>query len=443
MSNEIRHEAAGSPGIRPAAPPPPIAAEFDVDFEQMLERSSLGSRAAQHIRQGLPDRLARQFGERGRGSGGTSKVRPPHLAKSWKARRAADNVVDIAGSLAVPGGDLRTMREADRAETRAVIANWRKLLSICPAGALGAEGSARVLTTVATLAETLIADRDEHHALHLIRTAFPHLVFLGRCHPVVLQVRRASAEALSELGQYHRAETKLRRLSEDEQRMFGSSNARTTLLLLWALVGQGQLREAEDGFRSLKDHLLLSQGPDTPMLRHLECRRAWLLGKLGRVEESVSHYDAVIINRIHELEESHADTLDARHSKGKILVVAGQEAQALVLLQQLAEERVRLQGDRHPDTLETCKYLGLAQALADPRDGRVVGRVIHDLEEFLHLQVKRHGPGHPMSRDTEAWLGRLRRLQQAIRFCGPLPDLRQVPAIDATDKDRSGCVGVR
>ncbi|MET8054856.1 hypothetical protein ABZU75_45535 [Streptosporangium sp. NPDC005286] len=366
-----------------------------------------------------------------------------HLAQSRKAGRAADDVVEGSGSPAIPGGDLRTMRNADREETRAVIAHWRELLSRCPAGALGMEGSARVAEMVAVLAESSITDRDEHTALHLIQAAFPHLVFLGRCHPAVLEVRRAWAESLSELGRHRRAESKLRRLSEDEQRVFGLPNPRTTLLLLWALVGQGRLREAEDGFGSLQGRLLLSQGPDSPMLWHLQCRRAWLLGQQGRVEESVSDYDAVIINRIHELDEDHADTLDARHSKGKILVVAGQGEQALTLLRNLGEDRARIQGDRHPDTLETRKYLGLAQALADPRDDRVVGRVIHDLEESLHLQDKRHGPGHPMSRDTAAWLGRLLRLQEAIRFREPLPVLRQVLAIDATGKDGSVCADVR
>ncbi|KAA9378193.1 hypothetical protein F5972_14965 [Microbispora cellulosiformans] len=363
---------------------------------------------------------------------GLSPVAGARLVQRRTAGRAADDIVERAGTPMIPGGDLRTMRDAERGATRASIADWRELLSRCPAGVLGPEGSARVAETVAVLATSLIADRDERGALRLVQAALPHLVFLGRWHPAVLEVRRAWAESLSELGRHRQAETGLRRLGEDEQRMFGHPDPRTTLLLLWTLVGQGRLREAEDGFGALQDRVLLSQGPDSPMLRHVQCRRAWLLGRQGRVEESVSGYDAVIVNRIHELDEDHADSLDARHSKGKLLVVAGHADQAQALLRALAEDRARVQGDRHPDTLETRKYLALAQALADPRDDRVVRRVVHDLEESLRLQDKRHGPGHPMSRDTAAWLGLLLRLQEAVRFREPLPVPRQLPAVEAT-----------
>ncbi|MEV4531883.1 hypothetical protein [Streptosporangium sp. NPDC049304] len=366
-----------------------------------------------------------------------------HLAQSRKAGSTADDVVEGSRSLAITGGDLRTMRDADREEIWAMIARWRDLLSKCPVGALGMEGSVMVAERVAALSESSTADRDEHTGLHLIQATLPHLVFLGSCHPAVLKVRRAWAESLSELGQHRRAESQLRRLSEDEQRVFGLPSPRTTLLLLWALVGKGRLREAEDGFGPLQDRLLLSQSPDRSMLWHLQCRHAWLLGRQGRVEESVSGYDAVIINRIHELNEDHADTMDARHSKGKILVVTGHGEQALPLLRNLGEDRARIQGDRHPDTLETRKYLGLAQVLADPRDDRVIGRVIHNLEESLHLQDKRHGPSHPMSRDTAAWLGRLLRLREAIRFREPLPVLRQILAISTTAQDGSVCAEVR
>ncbi|MFB9681910.1 hypothetical protein [Streptosporangium vulgare] len=383
--------------------------------------------------------VAHHIGDAGIG-GRTSHA--TRLTRCRKAARAADDVVEGPGSPVIPGGDPRTMSNADREETRAAIAHWRELLSRCPAGALGMEGSVRVAERVAALAENSITDRDERTAFNLIQAALPHLASLDRCHPAVLEVRRVWAESLSGLGEHRRAESGLRRLSEDEQRVFGLPDPRTTLLLLWSLVGQGRLREAEDGFGSLRGRLL-SQGSESPMLWHLQCRRAWMLGRRGRVEESVSDYDAVIINRIHELDEDHADTLDARHSKGKILVVSGRGEQALTLLRGLGEDRARVQGDRHPDTLETRKYLGLAQALADPRDDRVIGRVVHDLEEFLRLQDRRNGPGHPMSRDTAAWLGRLLRLQEANRFREPLPVLRRILAVDATDTDGSVRADVR
>ena len=110
------------------------------------------------------------------------------------------------------------MNSGDREETRALLAGARERLSRCPAGAFGAEDSAMVLGTVATLAERLIADRDERAALSLARAASRYLEFLGRHDPIAFEVRRVEAEALSELGQYQWAETKLRRLADDEQR---------------------------------------------------------------------------------------------------------------------------------------------------------------------------------------------------------------------------------
>jgi len=345
------------------------------------------------------------------------------LAQSRDVSRAAHSAVDVSESLAVPGRDLRVMSHGDREETRARTGELRELLGRCPAGAFGAEDTAMVLATVARLSETLITDRDERAALRLIRAASPHMGFLGRRHPAVLEVRRTWAEALSELGWYPQAETRLRGLSEDEQRVFGSADPRTALLLLWVLVGQGRLREADGGFRSLEDRLTRSQGAGTLVLWHLRCRHSWLQGRLGQVDKSVSDYARVIVSRTNELGEDHADTLDARHSQGKILVVAGQGSQALPFLQALADDRARVQGDRHPDTLETLKYLHLAHVLANPRDDRVLARAIRELVKIDRIQRKRHGQDHPIRQDTAASLRKLLRGE-------PISGLRHVPIAD-------------
>lgn len=350
-----------------------------------------------------------------------------HLRRSGRCSRTEDSVMESAGSLVALGGELRMMSNDAREETRLVVAEWRERLSACRAGVFDVEGSALVLGTVATLAETLIADRDEHAALDLIRATFPHLRFLGRCHPAVFEVRRAWAEALSELGWYRRAETALRGLSQDEQRVFSSADPRTALLLLWALVGQGRLWEAESGFRSLEYRLTRSPGADTLTLQHAQCRRSWLRGRLGLVDQSVRDYGRVIVSRTKELGQDHADTLDSRHSQRKILVVAGQGSQALPFLQGLADDRARVQGDRHPDTLETLKYLHLAQVQVEPGSDRVVERAIRELVEIDRIQRERHGRGHPMRQNTAAWLRKLLRGE-------PISDRRHVPIVDEEER---------
>ena len=361
------------------------------------------------------------------------------LVQSRDTGRAADRTVEALAPLAAFSRDLRMMNPGDREEARALLAGARELLSRCPAGALGAEDSAMVLGTAATLAERLIADRDERAALSLTRAASRHLEFLGRHDPVAFEVRRAEAEALSELGRYQRAETKLRRLADDEQRARGAADPRTELLLYWALAGQDRPFRAEEGYSSLEGHLKgAKRDPNLGrLLLHTQCRRAWVFGQLGRTEDSVSAYDQVISDRTRLLGEGHAETLDTRHSQLKALVIAGQFERALPSLKRLLYDREDAQGADHPDTLETRKHHSVALALAQP-DDRALRDAVGDLEEILHIQEKRLGPDHPMSRDTAECRGRLLHVQanhdreQAVRL---------LPAVPAAAEDHAAAVG--
>jgi tetratricopeptide (TPR) repeat protein len=379
--------------------------------------------AGLHARQYLP---AGNAADGGTPHGGSAA---PVMIQGRSIGSAADNAMHASDFLAAPGRDLRVMSLSGRAETKAMIVRLRELLRRCPAGVFGPEGSAMVLATVATVSEDLIADRDEHAALRLIRALSPHLVFLGRRHPAAFEVRRARADALSELGQYRRAESMLRLLSADEEQVFGSDNPRTALLLAWALASSGQLSKAEAGFRALDARLARPQDGSPLLQWHLRCKSSWLLGQQGLDSESAASYDSVIINRSHELGADHCDALDARHSKGKMLVFAGAGSQADTLLQAVADDRARVQGDHHPDTLETLKYLHLARVQTEPCDDRVLDRAINGLGHILCLQDRRHGRGYPMSHDTAAQLGRLLQLRETIRFREPIPDLRQVPTL--------------
>lgn len=349
------------------------------------------------------------------------------LVQSRIIGRAADRTVEALAPLVVFSRDPWTMNPRDREETQALLAGARELLSSCPAGALGAEGSAMILGSVATLAERLIADRDERAALSLVRAASRHLKVLSRHDLVALGVRRAEAEALSELGQYERAETMLRGLVDDEQRA-GAADPRTALLLHWAQVGRDRPFRAEEGYRSLENYLKdAKRDPSLDrLLLHTRCRRAWVLGQLGRTEDSVSAYDQVISDRTRVLGESHAETLDARHSQLKTLVAAGQFERAIPLLRRLLDDREDTQGADHPDTLETRKHHSVALALAQPYDC-ALRDATDDLEEILHVQEKRLGLGHPMRRDTAEWRERLLHVQanhdreQAARLSPAVP----------------------
>jgi len=86
-----------------------------------------------------------------------------------------------------------------------------------------------------------------------------------------------------------------------------------------------------------------------------------------QVAESAAGYEGAIRNRSHKLGSNDSDTLDGEHSKGKMLVVNGAGSQAITILRAVADDRARIQGDSHSDTLETLKYLHLARLLAEPR----------------------------------------------------------------------------
>ena len=353
----------------------------------------------------------------------------PAIVGSRDISRTADRAVETSEWLAVPGRDLRVMKASGREETTAMLAELRELLRRCPAGAFGPQASAMILTRVAELAEALIADRDERTALRLMRAALPHMALLGRWHPATFEVRRAHAAAWCELGHYRRAERLLRRLSEDERQVCGN-NPWTALLLLWALVGSQQLPQADAGFRALADLLDRPQEANPLIQRHVQCRQAWLLAQRGLDGESEKGYDFVIAQRSSELDYVHPDTLDARHSKGKMLVLAGDGYRAAKVLEPLIEDRIAVLGADHPDTLETRKYLHLAWALTEPRDKGVLGRADQELKEIHRIQANRHGRDHPMSRDTAAQLRRLRKLRRAVDSRAPIPGLRQTPSQD-------------
>ncbi|GAA2141523.1 sigma factor-like helix-turn-helix DNA-binding protein [Actinomadura napierensis] len=345
-----------------------------------------------------------------------ARVRRPDTAS------VVEQVASLAGHLSAHGGDLRTMGHEERREIGARTTELRKLLLGCRAGRFDTEESKIVVGKVAVLAETLVADRDERAARDLARAAAPHLRFLRSPSTETFRIRRALAEAWSELGEHQRAEKLLRALSLDEQNHFGAADPRTELLLHWALMSQGQFVEAEAGFAALTSRL--GALPDRKqLLLHALCRQAWLLGRLGRTEESVRTYTRVISSRTLALDTYHPDTLDAGHSRGKGLVLDGQGERAFVLLDPLLDVRARVQGDRHPDSLETAKYRHIARVQTEPRDDRAVSEAFGGLEEILDVQTRRHGGRHPASRDTDRWLTWLQDVRGANRSRDPLPPI--------------------
>ncbi len=329
-----------------------------------------------------------------------------------QGRPAADGIVARAAALLVPGRDLRTVSPDDRRQLRHDATALTAELRARPEGTLRGDGLHTVLENVAAHAEALIADRDPLAAAALTRAVLPHLdPRSGHPGPEVL---RAHAEALSELGHHDAAVDLLLRLTARERsRPYGHAHPRSLMLLHWARAGQGRLVDARNGLSRLESRLAGSGESGAHTLAHVRCRNSYVVGRLGGEDESEGGYTRVISSRARSLSENHPDLLDARHSLGKVHVLAGRGEQALAALWFLPELRARIQGDTHPDVLESLKYRLVAQALVEPRDDRVVGDAIRGLEEILRMQREWPSPVHPMILDTNRRLRRLHAIRDA------------------------------
>ncbi|MEO3973267.1 tetratricopeptide repeat protein [Streptomyces sp. CAU 1734] len=303
--------------------------------------------------------------------------------------------------------DIRALSPARRRAFGELTARLHDMLRH-PAGALDRDVAARLLTATADACEAYIDDRDETTARSLAEAARPLAGSLHPDHPAGLGIRRAHAHALLQLGDSRRAEALLRELAADEARILGPGTPGTfptRRLLGWALLREGRPREAEAEFRSLAARVPPSAAP---LRLHIHCMLSWTLFRQGRRPEAENGYHSVIASRLRRLGPRHPDTLDARHSMGKMLVLSGEGERAREVLRPLLADRRRVLGARHPDTLETRKYLAVARALMPSRTGGIARRrALRTLRRIARAQTGSQGPGHPRTRDTRRWLGTL------------------------------------
>ncbi|MFE9687152.1 hypothetical protein [Streptomyces sp. NPDC006285] len=330
-----------------------------------------------------------------------------HALSLW-LRRSGVHMAEALTAITPPSlegfEDIRALPPARRREFGVLTARLHSLLQR-PANAFDYDAAARLLTVVASASEACIDDRDEVTAQGLAEAARPLAESLNPDHPAVLGVRRVSAHVLLQLGRFQRAEALLRELSADEVRLFGPGTPetfQTRRLLGWALVGEGRLQSADTEFRSLAAQVPHSAAS---LRLHIQCMHSWTLFRQGHQHEAADGYDMVIDFRSRKLGPSHPDTLDARHSQGKMFVLSGDGPRACTVLRPLLADRKGVLGTRHPDTLETRKYLAVARSLTLPRRSGLAHRVIlRKLRHIVRAQKERHGPGHPYTRDTQRWL---------------------------------------
>ncbi|WP_194828246.1 tetratricopeptide repeat protein [Nocardia sp. XZ_19_231] len=368
----------------------------------LIERSSLGEEGARRLAQRASKEQVDRIGQRLRSAGlpdCSGAPEAPPSPPATPAPRTLGRAVDVLELPTVP----RILIPGDREKTSVLVTRMRELLSTYPVGRFGASGSALVLNAVAAMSEALIEDRDARSALLLMQAASPHLQVLGRHDQRGFRVRRTWAAARSELGQYRTAERLLRRLRDDEQRVMNFAEPWTEIHLQWTFVRRGDVSQAAEGFQTLSTGLAArADHIDIATLGHLECRWNWVRGQQGLVEESAKGYRRVIEGRSAVLGPDDPATLDARQSLGAMFELNGQLAQAISISESLLEDRKRVLGPTHVDTLETTKSLYLARFRAEPRSDHALDQIVEELRYIRGAQAESHGPGHPATFDTGA-----------------------------------------
>jgi len=99
---------------------------------------------------------------------------------------------------------------------------------------------------------------------------------------------------------------------------------------------------------------------------------AFWVGYTGRHEEAVTALAAVVQDRVRLLGPDHPDTLSARRSLGDQMGGAGRHDEATTALSAVVADRTRVLGADHPDTLATRRSLGFQQGDAGRHDEAIV-----------------------------------------------------------------------
>jgi hypothetical protein len=344
------------------------------------------------------------------------------FAYSLWARRGGAQTADEIMAATVPTlegfEDIRALARSHRKKYGKLTARLQELLRQAD-GIVDDEKAAHLLATTASVCEAYVDDRNERFAERLAEAARPLSERLDPDHPAVLAMRQASARTQLHLGRAEPAAVLLRGLLADEIRALGADHPatlRTNMVLAWALVGEGRIGDAEALY-----HSLVARVPkDVVSLRqHVHCQLSWTLSLQGRLDEAEAGYDALIEYRSRTSGPLSADTLDTRHSKGKMLVQWNEPVRACAVLGPLLADRRRVLVRNHPDTLETLKYLKIARFLSRSRRNGLQRRsLLRELHRILRIQIERHGPDYSNTRDTWQWIGAITRPSQQDPFNG-------------------------
>jgi hypothetical protein len=294
---------------------------------------------------------------------------------------------------------------------RSLALHLRDLLRLPPLAFTPAE-RAQLVSAAAVTAKLCIDDRDECLGQELTNAARPYADGLDPNHRVVLQLEHTTGYAALQLGDHGHAGRILDDVHGRLAVTVGPHHPATLeaqRLGAWNRQERGELDDAEQRLVTILRAIEEASDTDPAQRLHVKCMLGWVqcqqalrhkrhgLEKRAehRFDESEATYREVIDGRETHLGPDHHDTLDARHSLGKMFFERGDCSRAHDLLRQVADDRERCTDSAHPDTLESRKYAALAAARLGRRR-----EAIAELRRVLATQIRVQGSSHPNAVDT-------------------------------------------
>lgn len=228
----------------------------------------------------------------------------------------------------------------------------------------------------------------------------------------ILGLRHEMGRIALESGDHARAETELRQVVADRERVLGPGNTDTLASrhkLARSILEQGRYAEAAPLLRSVVDAELVARGADdsdTVTVQHSLARAMFALGRHADAEKELRAILAVSLRlwsptttetlRIRQTlarclletrrpDEAEAEirqaltdtqqgqdsplTMSLRFTRCQVLLIQGQIARARTEAADLVDDRTRVLGPEHSETLRTRRLLANVQSIPDPPSG--------------------------------------------------------------------------
>lgn len=255
---------------------------------------------------------------------------------------------------------------------------------------------------------------DAFLSLGLVDEAEPHLEeaialsrqLLGEEHRETILNRAVYGRMQSERGQYDAAAQTLRDSLERAMRVMGPDSADTLSIQLSLAVALAQgvgLEESETHYRAVIDGRTRLDGPNAPETLGPRVSLGMLLITLGRLDEAEAELTVARAGLLEVLGPDHARTLAAGSNLGHVLIARKNFDEAETLYRDLVERSVRVFGEDHSRTLTIMN--NHAGALWNLQRYDEVAQV---LERTYASQRRTLGDEHPLTLTSMGNLGVLK-----------------------------------